>query len=283
MPGRGDPWREGGHIDDTILSEDIKDGTITEADLDTALTDKINTGGGSLNKKDLGTCDEWYVYDDMIHPTKAGVLVHWQINPNLASETFSVPIAKGGVIRLGTNTGAGNNATNCLTCAGGGAPIMVGGDFLFRDRIKLLSIDDNMFWTGGMAPQFPQGNNADTVASADSGGGGIADNAVMFRYDGNGTDGPNIQCITRSGGFANETKVDSGVAMDTAYHCYDVESDGTNVIFKIDGNQVADITTNIPTGTNLIVGEQLNSIATANSDDRKMDIDMMFLYSTTRE
>ncbi len=46
MPGRGDPWREGGHVDDTIISEDIKDGSISEADLDSALQAKVNSGGG---------------------------------------------------------------------------------------------------------------------------------------------------------------------------------------------------------------------------------------------
>ncbi len=48
MPGRGQPWKEGGHIDDTILGEDIKDGSISEADLDSALTSKVNAGGHGI-------------------------------------------------------------------------------------------------------------------------------------------------------------------------------------------------------------------------------------------
>ena len=43
MPGRGRPWREGGHVDETILGEDIKDGSITEADLDSGVTGKLNS------------------------------------------------------------------------------------------------------------------------------------------------------------------------------------------------------------------------------------------------
>ncbi len=53
MPGRGTPWKEGGHIDETILGEDIKDGSISEADLDSALTSKVNQGGHDI--QDEGT------------------------------------------------------------------------------------------------------------------------------------------------------------------------------------------------------------------------------------
>ena len=48
MPGRGTPWRKGGHVDDTIQSADIEDGTIQEVDLDSALQAKVNTSGGHV-------------------------------------------------------------------------------------------------------------------------------------------------------------------------------------------------------------------------------------------
>jgi len=53
MPGRGNPWRKGGHVDDTIESADIAQGTIKEEDLDTALTAKVNAGGHTI--QDEGT------------------------------------------------------------------------------------------------------------------------------------------------------------------------------------------------------------------------------------
>ncbi len=53
MPGRGQPWKKGGHIDETIDSADIIDGTISEADLDSALTSKVNQGGHVI--QDEGT------------------------------------------------------------------------------------------------------------------------------------------------------------------------------------------------------------------------------------
>lgn len=33
MPGRGQPWKEGGHVDDTITSADVKDLTISNVDI----------------------------------------------------------------------------------------------------------------------------------------------------------------------------------------------------------------------------------------------------------
>lgn len=59
MPGRGTPWRgvgkgkqdrigSGEIQDDSLLSEDIKDGTIKEIDLDSALQAKVNSGGGHV-------------------------------------------------------------------------------------------------------------------------------------------------------------------------------------------------------------------------------------------
>jgi len=67
MPGRGTPWRgvgkgkqdrigSGEIEDDSLLSEDIKDGTIKEIDLDTALQAKVNAvGGGGHTIQDEGT------------------------------------------------------------------------------------------------------------------------------------------------------------------------------------------------------------------------------------
>jgi len=66
MPGRGTPWRgvgkgkqdrigSGEIQDDSLLSEDIKDGTIKEIDLDSALQAKVNSGGGGHVIEDEGT------------------------------------------------------------------------------------------------------------------------------------------------------------------------------------------------------------------------------------
>jgi len=44
MPGRGNPWKEGGHIDDTITGADVKDLTVTNVDIANSTIE-----GGKLN------------------------------------------------------------------------------------------------------------------------------------------------------------------------------------------------------------------------------------------
>jgi len=228
-------------------------------------------GGGGVSLDQLGVCDEWWIYDEMIHPTLAGVLTHWITNPSLIAGTFVVPVARGGVVRFGTASNNTNNAVNLQTCAGGGTIIIDGGKFLYRARVKLQDATGSIFYVGGMGPQLPQGNNAVTLAQIES---NLFD-GVYIRMLGNVD--TNFQCVSEVGNV--QTVVDSGVAIDNLYHCYDIESDGTSVVFKIDGNVVATITTNIPTGVNLIVGQQVNSLTIQPSNNRTMDIDFMFVYS----
>jgi len=239
----------------------------------TAEIDFGTGGSGGFDKRTIGDFSEWYVYDEMVHPTRAGVLVHWE-NRGIATDTFTVPVARGGVVTYGTGTTGGVNGTNITTCAGGGAGIAVGGDYLYRTRIKLNTINDLLFWAGGMDSQFPEINDRTTVVAAEL---TAVINGIFFRYEG-GTD-TNFQCVTESAD--TQTIVDSGVVVDTAYHEFEIDCDGVNAIFKIDGVQVANITTNIPTGINLITGNQINSLTTP-SNNRTYDIDMMFIFSTTR-
>jgi len=236
--------------------------------------DGVGGGGSGFDKRSIGDFSEWYVYDEMVHPTRAGVLVHWE-NRGSATDTFTVPVARGGVVTYGTGTTSGVNGTNITTCAGGGAGIAIGGDYLYRTRIKLNTINDLLFWAGGMDSQFPEINDRTTVVAAEL---TAVINGIFFRYEG-GTD-TNFQCVTESAD--TQTIVDSGVVVDTAYHEFEIDCDGVNAIFKIDGVQVANITTNIPTGINLITGNQINSLATGPSNNRTYDIDMMFIFSTTR-
>jgi len=46
MPGRGRPWREGGHVDSTIVTQDIKDQSLQAEDLSVFKSTEI-TGTGS--------------------------------------------------------------------------------------------------------------------------------------------------------------------------------------------------------------------------------------------
>lgn len=53
MPGRGQPWKEGGLVDDTVTSADIKEGTIALSDLESSLQETAGSGGHEI--RDEGT------------------------------------------------------------------------------------------------------------------------------------------------------------------------------------------------------------------------------------
>jgi hypothetical protein len=53
MPGRGQPWKVGGLVDDTVTSEDIKEGTIALSDLESSLQATAGSGGHAI--EDEGT------------------------------------------------------------------------------------------------------------------------------------------------------------------------------------------------------------------------------------
>lgn len=76
----------------------------------------------------------------------------------------------------------------------------------------------------------------------------LAAEGAAFRWR-NGTD-TNIQCVTRDSGGTQDTQ-DSGVAMDTAWHDYELYTDdgGTTWRFLIDGVLVKSMSTNVPTNT----------------------------------
>jgi len=265
MPSRGNYWQKGGLPDETVKEEDLSQ----------ALQTKVNAvgGGGGFDKKTIGDFSEWYVYDEMVHPTKAGVQVHWETFFD-STETFSVPVARAGVVEFGTGTTPGTNATSVRTCSGGGAPIAIGSDYLWRTRVKLLDVFNTVFWSGGMSSQFPDGSDKSSRASAEL---DVTD-GIFFAFDAN--DDTNFLCVVRNG--AGTTEIDSGVVADLNFHEFEIECDGVNAIFKIDGSQVANITTNIPTGVDLITGNQKNSITANPSTNSKIQIDMMFVFSTTR-
>ena len=46
MPGRGQPWKEGGLVDDTVVTQDIKDSSVQSEDLSFFKSTEI-TGTGS--------------------------------------------------------------------------------------------------------------------------------------------------------------------------------------------------------------------------------------------
>lgn len=57
MPGRGQPWKQGGLPDNTVTSEDIKQGSIKQEDIDPAYQAIIEGGGGGGDLTKIGEFD----------------------------------------------------------------------------------------------------------------------------------------------------------------------------------------------------------------------------------
>ncbi len=278
MPGRGRPWKGVGEGNpDRIGTGAIADGSITEADLDSSVTSKLNStgghvikdeggvaltqrtnldfvgagvvasdgiedtttitiagGGGSLSREEIGSPnDDFWIYDEFFYPV-FGDIDHLEH----AENSGSIPNPSiGGVIQQNT-TAVANGLTRLNTCGAGLATVDGTKKLILRWRAKLGTSDSNTAFICGLTdpnngPQstFPFANKFDPI--------------ITFFWTGTG----NIDTYSDDG--SNVEQTDTGVAMDTAFHTYDIEFDpaGTPTItYKIDGAIVKTQTTNIPTG-----------------------------------
>ncbi len=116
MPGRGRPWRGVGQGNqDRIGTGAIADGSITEADLDSALQAKVNAGGGTWELLDnekltsaVNTVTLSFTSEDLTDPdaskyvfigscqTVAGEELRWRVNGNSTDgyDTNSIQLDK---------------------------------------------------------------------------------------------------------------------------------------------------------------------------------------------
>jgi hypothetical protein len=67
---------------------------------------------------------------------------------------------------------------------------------------------------------------------------------IAFRYSTHASD-TNFQCVVTDG--TTQVSADSGVVADTALHVFGIEVSGTNILFFIDGTQVASVSTSTTT------------------------------------
>ena len=282
MPGRGTPWRKGkgkrGRIaehdieDDSVESIDIKDGTIQEVDLDSALQAKVNStgghaiqdegtpltqqsnlnftgagvtatfgaedttivdipgGGGSGGGVDVNT--EFRFYDEFIYNVFAPN-DKWETAGGIGAWLTTVS-AIGGVVEKAT---AGESTSTLRLNVNQNSLVNVAKDFICRWRTKsavvsLVAIRQGLITANGFpAGTFPFGTENTPY--------------IWFASDGTGVT-TNWLCETHDGSLQNST--DSGVAIDTAFHLFEVERTGTTITFRIDGSVVASFTTNLPIG-----------------------------------
>ena len=230
MPGRGRSWRGVGEGNpDRIGTAAIADGSITEADLDSSVQTKLNSGGGGGGFPDPVTDFEFY--DEFIYNTF--INENWE--QLSGTGTWDVTIsAIGGIV--GRNTSG-------ETSSGGGLRLNqnslcdVTKDFLLRWRAR--SVDVSLLAT---RLGFYPANFSTSVGTFPFGT--EPTNRIVFAHNGTEVD-TNWRAVTNNG---ESTSTDTGVAVDTTFHVFEINRSGSTITFLIDGSQVAQHTTNLPTG-----------------------------------
>ena len=273
MPGRGQPWKKGGHIDETIDSADIIDGTITEADLDSALTAKVNSGGHQIQEEgspltqrsELNFVGEGVTASDdgektvVTIPLSGGgglnredlaspVDDFWFYDeffyprpntelPHFEKQTASMNAFNGvgGLIVYGTSSVA-NNVARLNICGAGLQAINSGKRLIMRCRVRTLSVANTALGLGFFADQSDGPSGTFPFSQKTNEG-------LGFFLNGSGN------VIAYTDDTTTPVSTDTGVAHDTSMHTYEIDFDpaGTpTILFKIDGATVHTQTTNLP-------------------------------------
>ena len=109
MPGRGQPWKVGGLKDNTVTSDDIKQGTIKQEDIDPAYQAIIEGGGGGGGEPSSGLPSRQYFHDQFCDVSPVSPLTNWFVTGDGIN---SVEIADGlGVVGIDTNTNPDDTAS----------------------------------------------------------------------------------------------------------------------------------------------------------------------------
>jgi len=300
MPGRGQPWKKGGHVDDTIQSEDIEDGTIAEVDLDTALQAKVNSASGheildegsSLPTRGrLDFVGAGVVASDGIEDTTT-VTIAGGGSPDpfttyVLLEDFeysgSVGIVEKYTLLSGIVDAPGSFSQDYGTMEV--QSLGTAGNFSGLQS-DLSSVKGSDTWTAKIRAVFPisTANRIGVIGMEDAQGFGdsttiagievfLFDSAI-FTFD--PARSANWFAVTTSAGTKTET--DTGVAP-TADIYQDFEiiyTPATNTVFKINGSTVATHTTNLPNALLSIV----SAVWTKNAGSKALETDFWQIEST---
>jgi len=311
MPGRGQPWKKGGHIDETIDTGDIVDGTIKEVDLDSALQAKVNSAGGHqiqeegsplTQRTELNFVGEGVTASDDGEKTVVtiplggggGISRIDVAEPNTDfyyyDEMYYVtPATDFPHLEGTTSTGFFDQAivAESPSAVGGVVRLTTASGFADkRARVNtcgagLVNVDITkkfrVTWRGRIRTTLA--NTAlvcGLTPNQNEPSGSFpfssqGDPAITFFFNGTG----NWLAETRDG--ASPQSNDTGVAGDLLFHTFEIDFEpvGTVLTFKIDGATVHTQTTNIPTGTLAVMWIVQTSNTTAGSSA----IDSLFIFN----
>ncbi len=294
MPGRGQPWKGVGKgVKDRIGTEAIADGSITEADLDTSLQSKVNSGGhevldegsslpqrarldfvGAGVEASDGVEDTTTVtiaggggfdpvttfryFDDFMYNGTDSILESWDEfgtnNGSIDAPGFDTN-SKG---TMGWQTsGVSGERQGIITTSG---ELFTGGDsYTLKWNFKLDNATDTLATMGGTNGQTVNGTTANAVESFSDGAWFSLDSATSTNWI----------CKTRDNGGEVQT-TNSGVAGNSSFNDFEiVVTRGSNVVFKINGTTVATHSTEVPDDGNDMMISINNK--TANSQDIEID------------
>lgn len=305
MPGRGTPWRGAGQGKaDRIGEPDILDGSITEADLDSGVTAKLNSAGGHVIKDEGGAglpqranldfVGAGVTASDGIEDTTTitisggggGITRELVSNPDTdlylydeffyplpqtyldihyeKAGTFTAPTAEIGGVVKFQTTAVANNVARINTCGAGLTSIDATKNWRQVWRAKGLQSDVNIAILLGFYND--QGSKPSGTFPFSS----VNPSYAVFRKDGTG----NWFAQIHNGTTPSST--DTGIVSDQLYHTFEIRSNPSapNIEFLIDGAVVATFTTNLPIG-NLA---SFAGVMTGTTTTKDINVDSFYLY-----
>lgn len=169
-----------------------------------------------------------------------------------------------GLIKLmtGTTSAGGSSLNKGSTCLRIGR----GNTIRFRTRIAMPTLSDG---TDSFSVVIGIGDAALPAYSFDSG--------IGFRYT-HSENGGRWEAF--AGDISVETAIDTGVSADDNFNIFEIEvaGNGNSAVFKINGTEVATITTDLPSNRNLGITTSIKK--SAGTNDRSLSIDWYDLLIT---
>ncbi len=303
MPGRGQPWKGVGFGNpDRIGTGAIADGSITEADLDSNVTSKLNAGGHTIQDEGspltdrptldfvgagvTATDDSENTKTVVTIPGGGGLTRELVSNPDTDMwlyDEFFYPAPTTGLDQHYEKTGTFSAPTNVLhgqvqfqttastnaitrinTCGAGLLAMDPTKNFRIVWRARKVTSDANIaVLLGAYRDQGSKPGGAFPFSSPQP-------DYVFFRADGTG----NWFAQTHDG--TTPTSTDTAVATDTLFHTFEIRSDpsGPNIEYLIDGAIVATHTTNLPNNNVAIFA----GVQTGTTSSKSIVVDSFFMY-----
>jgi len=297
MPGRGQPWKKGGLVDETVKEEDlslalqakvnavggghaIQDegtpliqranlnfkgaGVVASDGIEDTTDVTISGGGGGLLREDIADpFTDFYFYDEFFYPRPNTEFPHYE--KSVSSINASNSQIGGMVDYQGTNV-AGNIARVNI-CGAGMQLIDATKRLIMKCRVGLpnVNVTTNGLMVGFFSPQTDGPFGTFPFSNKTSRG-------LGFLLDGT----VNIKTYSDDG-ITPETTA-TVVAQDNLMHVYEIDFDpaGTPTItYKIDGATVKSQTTNLPSfnGAWYCNGQTSEAVAKA------VRLDSLFIFN----